>query len=325
MNLCFEKSKIIALSIFLLFCCCKSWSQENKYNYALGFKTDNDAYLGIRQDRYYTNGLFVYFKKNLNSRQKDTSAIYKKNVGFELGQKMYNARSGNISQIERVDRPFAAYLYAATSMQWVYNNETNLKAELQIGTIGPRALGKEAQELIHKTFGFYNINGWQYQVNNEMGINLGIEYQKLVIRSSNKNFDLALPLSLNIGNTFTTLKSALLFRVGNLNPYYHSVANFNNFGNYKNQDVWNAKEWFFYYRPSLNVIGYDGTIQGGLFNKQKGPKVFDPKPLVLSNEIGFSCTNQKWNANLGLFFNTKEVKSSAMPHKYASLTFFRYF
>jgi hypothetical protein len=37
-------------------------SSAQSYKNEFGFKSDNDAYLFYGQDRYYTNGLLIYFR-----------------------------------------------------------------------------------------------------------------------------------------------------------------------------------------------------------------------------------------------------------------------
>ena len=41
------------------------YSQEKNYNDEFGFRSDNDSYLALGQDRYYTNGLFISFRHAL--------------------------------------------------------------------------------------------------------------------------------------------------------------------------------------------------------------------------------------------------------------------
>src|SRR5690606_33581513 len=125
------------------------------YKNEFGFKTENDAYLAIKQDRYYTNGLFLFFRSALKpTAQQDTSKVVKKIWSVSAGQKMYNAQSGYVPNINYIDRPFAGYLYGSASLQWLLKNENIFKAEIQGGILGPSALGEEGQELYHKLFGF---------------------------------------------------------------------------------------------------------------------------------------------------------------------------
>ncbi len=83
----------------------------------LGFRSDNDSYLANGQDRYYTNGLFINYRKTVNE-DRLKSDLQKKILELELGQKMYNAQSGAIPSIIYVARPITVYLFAGAGMEW---------------------------------------------------------------------------------------------------------------------------------------------------------------------------------------------------------------
>src|ERR1700743_2221037 len=97
----------------LLLVCSAASAQE--YRNEFGFRTDNDSYLPVKSDRYYTNGLFIYFNHALKIK-KDSSALANKILGFEVGQKIYNPQSGDIPDVIYDDRPFAGYLYANANL-----------------------------------------------------------------------------------------------------------------------------------------------------------------------------------------------------------------
>src|ERR1700761_2233195 len=83
-----------------------------EYRNEFGFRTDNDSYLFNGSDRYYTNGLFIYFNHALKIKP-DSTSLQNKILGFEIGQKIYNPQSGVIPYAFYDDRPFAGYLYGA--------------------------------------------------------------------------------------------------------------------------------------------------------------------------------------------------------------------
>jgi len=162
-------------------------AQNKPYKNEIGIQTDNDGYLARGQDRYYTAGNFLYFNHALDI--KDTSRLVNKILGFELGQKIYTAQSGIVLTPNYVDRPFAGYLYVGSSLNLLYKNEHNLKFEAQMGFVGPHAYGKETQDLIHKIFGFYTPDGWEYQIQNDFELNLSAQYNGSVFRID--QFDMA--------------------------------------------------------------------------------------------------------------------------------------
>lgn len=293
----------------------KGFAQQKNYKSEIGFNSENDSFLATGQDRYYTNGLFVNFRSAL---EVDTLNFRKKILSIDFGQQLFNAQTGAVPNITFVDRPFAAYLYAGASMQYFDENENSAKLSVQIGTIGPRALGRQTQEIIHETFGFYDVNGWQFQVNNEIGINVKLNSHTLLYRSKNKKTDFSMPLEARIGNTFSGLKYGVLFRTGNINPLYHSVATQSNVSAHIENGV-NKNEFYFFLKPSLDVVLYDATIKGGLFNEDKGPLTFKTKPLVFSQQVGLAYASQRWTFDFSAVFKTKELKEMKQSNQYGSL------
>lgn len=310
--------KLITLFI-LLFTVSHSFSQTKTYKNELGFKSENDSFLALGQDRYYTNGLFIHFRSALKPKS-NTNTVYlvKKIWSASIGQYMYNAQTGAVPNATYVDRPFAAYLYAEGALQVFDKKENSGKISLQVGTIGPNALGEEAQQLMHDTFGFYELNGWQYQVNNELGINLKLNSLVFLHRSKDKKVDFSLPLEARIGNTFSGLKYGLLFRTGTLNPLYHSVATNSNISVKADKNI-NEKEFYFFLQPAIDVVIYDATIKGGLFRSDKGPITFKSKPIILSNEIGVAYAKNRWTVDFSVIVKSKETKSMVhSTHQYGS-------
>ncbi|MBC7655108.1 MAG: lipid A deacylase LpxR family protein [Oligoflexus sp.] len=308
----------LILSLTLTVLSLTAISQTKLYQNELGFKSENDSYLGTGQDRYYTNGLFITFKRASKTKNYTDSLKFTKKIwSATIGQYMYNAQSGQISNIKFVDRPFAAYLYGGFALQYLNDKEHIKRFELQVGTIGPSALGYEGQEFIHKTFGFYDIKGWEYQVKNEVGFNAKADLLYLIHRSKNKKIDFSLPVEARLGNTFTSLNAGVLFRTGNLNPLYHSVATQSNVSNFREAGV-AEKEFYFFLKPQIQLIAYDATITGGLFRENKGPVTFKTNPLVVSQELGLAYAKKRWTVDFSVIFKTKEESSMVFSHQYGS-------
>ncbi|MES3019323.1 MAG: lipid A deacylase LpxR family protein [Bacteroidota bacterium] len=294
-----------------------SYGQETVYKNEFGFRSDNDAYLAYGQDRYYTNGLFIYFRRATDQR-KLNKKLDKVIWEAEAGQKMFNAQSGQINDIAYVDRPFAAHLYAGGNVNFLFSSENALKVSLQLGTIGPDAKGKEAQELLHSIVGFYEIRGWEWQVNNEVAVNSTVNYKNLLFRNSARSLDLSVDSYVNIGNTYSGAGAGLMFRTGDINQLFHSASTESSVSNNSKSIDLTEREFFFYAKPILHYVAYDATIQGGLFREDKGPVVFDPKHIVFSQQAGVMYSKNRWTADFSLIFKSREVKSIAKPHQYGS-------
>jgi len=293
-----------------------TFAQHKMYKSEFGFKSENDSFLATGQDRYYTNGLFISFRSALNPKsQPDSNNFTKKIIEYSFGQSLYNAQSGAVPNISFVDRPFAGYLYGAVALQYLSSKEVSKKFKVEIGTIGPNAYGFEIQDLIHQTFGFYDLDGWQYQVNNELGLKLEADLLYNTYQSTNQKTDISIPVKATLGNIYTGLSAGVLLRTGNINPLYHSVATQSNVSTFQEKGV-KDQEFYFFLKPLLNFVAYDATISGGLFNDDKGPVTFDSKPLIFSQELGVAFAKNRWTIDFSLIFRTKETKTMLHAHKY---------
>jgi lipid A 3-O-deacylase len=314
--------KIFLLTISVCLSYFLSEAQTKNYKSEFGFRSENDSYLAGGQDRYYTNGLLLNFRTALDQNKLRNKNLNKMILEFEAGQKIYNPQSGSILNIVNVDRPFAGYLYAGAAFNFLYNTENNLKLSLQTGTIGPSALAKEAQELMHDVVGFYEINGWQWQVKNEFAINASAEYNYLLNRSSAGKVDFTANSYINLGNTFSGAGAGIMFRAGAVNPLFNSASSQSRVSKGATIKNGSGKEFFFYAKPMLHYIAYDATIQGGLFIQDKGPVVFDIKPVVFSQQMGAIYSQNRFTADFSILFKSREVESIARPHQFGSIALY---
>jgi lipid A 3-O-deacylase len=306
------------LLLFLLFVSVTAQSQT--YKNELGLRSDNDSYLGQGSDRYYTNGLFFNFRHALD-QQKLAQGLEKKTYEISLGQKLFNPYSGDAPNPATQDRPFAGYLYAEGVMNWFYSNESIIKASAQIGTTGKNSLGEAGQKLLHSTFGFYDIAGWDYQINNELALNLSGQYTKLLTRVADNAVEFSLEGYANLGTTFTGAGAGLLFRTGSLNQLFNSAYTNAVIGNHAKTKALVKREFFFYAKPQLNFVAYDATIQGSMFNNNS-PVTFGQKAFVFAQQIGADYSSQRFTVDFNVIFKTREIKSSAMAHQWGSLGLF---
>lgn len=309
------KSFLLSLITIFFFCEVNAQSFKNEF----GFKTENDAYLATLNDRYYTNGLFIYFRRALNPNNLSEN-VEKKTYEISVGQKIYTPYWGMVAKKEDQDRPFAGYLYAGAAYSVFYKKESLLKTSIEIGTVGPNSLAQDAQEFLHKTVGFYTPAGWEYQIKNEIAVNLSANYSKLIIRSNDNAVDLSGNGYANLGTTFSGVGASAVFRAGKLNQLFNSAYHNAVIGESKTKRL-NNSEFFFYLKPQLNVVAYDATIQGSLFNNNS-PLTFGVKPIVFEQQFGVNYSSQRFTIDFNVIFKTKEVKSAAKAQNYGGLSLY---
>jgi len=288
--------------------------------------SDNDLYIAFNQDRYYTNGTFAYFRHAL--KQENLNAKFEKKIlDLEVGQRIYNSYFSHLPNPKTHDRPFAGYAYGSASMGWFYKNESILKATAQLGILGPSALGEEVQSFYHEKIlnTYYTVEGWDYQVKNEVALNLDLSYQHLFFHTSNRLLDISGSSAVLLGNTFSGANAGLLFRFGNMNAFYESSYANSRLKNKKGDNRRTDLEVFIFTKPQLNFAAYDATIQGGLFRSDKGPVTFGIKNWVYSQQIGFNFAWGRLSSKIIVTLKTKEVESAAKAYHYASGAFAYHF
>ncbi|ASU33320.1 lipid A deacylase LpxR family protein [Mucilaginibacter xinganensis] len=318
------KIKLVTLLISL-FCAVTVFAQSHRNE--IGIQTDNDSYLGQGSDRYYTDGIFIQFRRALTVKSGDSTRLLNKVLGLEIGQKIYNPQSGSVfykeaDQPELVDRPFAGYLYAGATLNFLYKDESNIKIGAQIGIIGPGAYGKQVQEYVHDNFGFYHPSGWEYQIKNEAQLNLSAEYNMLLARGS--WIDVSLTSYAHLGNGFTGAGVGPMLRMGAFNQLFNSVSTQSTAIANSTVAPLHAHEIFFYYKPLFNYVAYDATIQGGLLNKHNDPNSLEitrnKEPFIFSNQLGVAFTTGRFVIDAAAIFHTKEVKEMVRSEQWGSVT-----
>lgn len=310
--------KIIILFFSIVLSASSGFAQNFKNE--LGFKSENDSYLAQGSDRYYTNGLFIHFRHAVD-QQKLNEGLEKKTYEISAGQQMFNPYSGYAPDPQRQDRPFAGYLYAEGAMNWFHKNERILKLSAQIGVTGPASLAEDAQELLHDVAGFYELDGWQYQIRQEMQVNLSAKYTHLLYRPKHQYLDFSFEGYGNLGTTYSGAGAGVLFRAGRINQLFNSAYTNAVIGNNPKTKALVKTEFFFYAKPQLNYIAYDATVQGSMFNNNS-PVTFDVQPVVFAQQLGVNYSSQRFTLDFGMIFKTKEVEGIRRAHQWGAISAF---
>ncbi len=142
-------------------------------------------------DRHYTNGFrlgWVSDETNgsdLPEIREVLNFLYplanvrKGRVGIEVGHNIFTPGDTDARQLLTDDRPYAGWLYGAASLYAEtgkgfgdYYSETLDRVALELGVVGPVALGEEVQNEFHRFIDVPTANGWDNQLDNEPGVNL---------------------------------------------------------------------------------------------------------------------------------------------------------
>lgn len=298
-----------------------AYGQQRIHN-ELGFRNDNDVYLMKSQDEYYTNGISLFYKRAIDSARFSHEKWQNKLWAASAGHKIYNAYTGDIESEDDIDRPITGYLYVNGEMNWYSKREEAMTLGVELAVIGKKAFGEDVQRSFHQLFGFYEINGWQYQLNNAFGVDMRGSYSRLLFRNTGKRLDVFMNSAASLGLNNTRLSIGPSIRFGKINPLFESAAMGSRVQSGSNKP---DREFYFFYRPQLNWVVYNSTIQGGMLATHKNPIAFDIKPLVFSQVIGFQMATDHIGLNINYIHTTREVVNQLNTHEYGSLGVTYYF
>lgn len=286
---------------------------QQKLSKEISLVTDNDLYVSINRDRYYTSGIFLSYRHLSNTVNKN---LEKRIIEWQIGHKMYTPNKPIVLNITEHDRPFAAYLYGSLNIKRVYKKNKILNTSLQIGTIGSNAKGDEIQNFIHQFYGYREVIGWKHQIKNAFGLNFGTEYVRFLGNDKSNTLDLSWVSSGNIGTIYTDISTGLNFRFSfiPLQNIKNSIA-FNTNLNDTNTSYKREIESFFFFKPTLRCAIYDATLQGSFLNPSS-EVTKELIPFVFDMEFGFKFTANRFN--FGYIFNYNTTKSKGLRYTHGN-------
>ncbi|MBS4066335.1 MAG: lipid A deacylase LpxR family protein [Chitinophagaceae bacterium] len=281
-------------------------AQSKIHKQEINIITDNDNYDFELTDRYYSNGFIIQF----NRVSKNVSATVLKKINrFELAHKVYNPVT-NRRSVENVlanmDRPFAGWFYGSLGST-LFNKKNNIiEYTFNGGVMGPSAFGKEVQRGWHQFIGLYKVYGWEYQLNNSIGLNTsGAYYHTIVPAAPGRGLTMHLVSKAELGTIFSNVSAGVLLKTGWLNTDEKQSGYWmGNLG--ADEKTYNRKEFIFFLEPMIQYQIYNATVQGSMFTDDKGPFTTGIEPFVFQVKAGFMITGNDIGFRFYQTFRTKE-------------------
>jgi lipid A 3-O-deacylase len=247
-------------------------SEDDDFINIWGNGTD-DAYTnGIRIDYFYKpdHRSHSFLDKWMPSAGDGSTDIY----GWGLTQLMYTPDDINSSAYQPNDYPWSGGLFA-THTRYSYNAERHFdfQTELALGVMGPAALDRETQSLVHHIINYLQPTGWGHQYNNDLLLNVNFTVEKQLA---------------SIGSAVTVIGGGQVFAgtmqngaaiyplilIGKMDPYFNGF-----FSQYSSPGRDGPhKRWQFYgfVKPELQLFVTNALLQGGIFSQN--PNLKQPPP-----------------------------------------------
>jgi hypothetical protein len=230
---------------------------ENYFRYTY----DNDFFNAT--DRYYTQG--VRFELILNplkynplSRLLPGIPKASKNYsGIAFERDGFTPRSIRVDSIYR-ERPFAGISFLSSfRISLSKEKKQSLYSQLDLGIIGPWSRGAEEQKYIHAKLDNIQPLGWENQIANDVVVNYTMRYEKGILMR--KYIEFIGMLEARAGTLYDDVSVGAILRFGLMHGY------FNNAGLSKKDD--RKFQCYIFLRGKAKAVGYNATLQGGMFNK----------------------------------------------------------
>jgi len=278
-------------------CAQKSFSKE------FGLISDNDLYTSTYYDRYYTNGTFLYF------RYLGTKSTIKKIHEFRIGQQMYTPQFANSHFPEAIDRPYAGYAFINYSQLFFSDKNFGLKSSFELGVLGPDAMAQDLQNIIHNIYGFSPAEGWQYQIENTLGIGMEFLFIKPFSKKEQKRIDFTSTISFKLGTIFSELNTNIYSRINLFNRPLNKYSNSSLFASNLNDIDKNQKnELFLFIKPQLGYALYNATIQGSLFN-DNSPITYGINSFIYQLEFGLRYSIKRFDLSYSIIKYSKKTEA----------------
>lgn len=223
------------------------------------FSYENDFFSAT--DRDYTQGYSLEFVSTKLEKNPINHLFFNlKNSSYKYGLSIEHigfTPSDYVSkEIQFGDRPFAsAIMLKSFNIAEHSAKKRRISQTFSLGIIGPGAFGKEMQVEIHKATGNKVPGGWDNQIQNDLVLNYRIGYEQQLLSHTNV-FALQINSSLQLGTLFTNASLGFNTQVGIINSPFTLINSKKKF------------QLYVYAQPNINVIGYDATLQGGVFNRE---------------------------------------------------------
>ncbi len=267
------------------------------------FHYDNDYF--TKTDRYYSQGITMEYVYPSLKRNFLTKILWKPyptapQYGISFNLFGYTASRLNSDSILYGDRPFDANMSLKIfSLQSNEEQRQQLSAAFSIGVMGPAALGEEIQTHIHRWLHNKLPQGWQHQVHNDIIINYQLNYEKQLFAVEN-NFLVNTTAGIRAGTLNNKISGGVNFMAGRFNKRYGTAIHLKR-----------KTEYYLYGQGSVNFIGYDASLQGGLFNR-KSPYVIAPGDIsraTLQADAGIIVNFKKLYLSYTQSFLSKEFRT----------------
>lgn len=228
---------------------------------------DNDIFNNT--DRYYTNGVHLIYNSPALAFfriNRIFPAINKQSVEFnsiELNHAIYTPFTTKKPPTLINDRPYASILYLTFLRRTEkLSGKMSIESSLDVGVIGEIALGSILQQGVHSSLITNDFPlGWETQIKNDLLLNYNMRLRKRIFSFASINSSFI--TQLEVGSRLTGATTGIILATGS--QMFHKTSEKKAPGSVTDKN----RPFKYSIETSIlaNVVGYNATLNGGLFNK----------------------------------------------------------
>ncbi len=277
---------------------------QKKTNKEFGFISDNDLYVSYFLDQYYTSGLEIFYKR---VDETNFLSFEKKIKDFRIGQYIYNPFNYDIVLVRQQDRPYAGYLFASYTENYISTKHL-FKIGIDTGITGKNSGAEWAQNFIHQFYDLDPSNGWNTQVKQKLSVGIKIDHTYNLFYNPEKKIQIATTHKIQLNRIFSNISSGIDLKLNTSKEKSTGINNSVFYGTalQLKDEPW-IKECFLGIKSFVTYQIADYTVTGEL-NNNFTHKNFNISPWVWTNDIGYYWNLKRWNVSYHQIFYTKNTK-----------------
>ncbi len=301
-------NKILPLLLLLFF----SVSRAQNAHEQIEIKIENDKF--VLKDKYYTNGLFLSYKKDLKANFLfNKSPENKLQLNIILGNETYTPENLSSTNVNTFDRPFAGWLFGAMEIGKIKETSAFF-VTIEMGITGKESQSGNLQTWFHDFLGIDSSPTWVEEIAFKWLFNTKATY--FYNWQINKSNALLYRVTPALGTKDIFIENNIQYFFGKFN----ALKNTSRIGAI---NTINSNEFFGYLSLGYKYVIHNTLIEGSLF---KDETLFTTtiKNNVFKIELGSVLNVNKNTFKLVYSFNSKEATLSTY-HDYGSFSYARRF
>lgn len=294
-------------------------------------QVENDLF-GSGNDRFYTHGTELAYMRTGPAPDwlrtlSDVLPLFKTGervaTGYAVGQKIFTPADTRSSELVTDDRPYAGWLYGTATIGSVAEEDADSQVidamSLTLGWIGPSARADDIQREYHELIGVDVPQGWDNQLRDEPGINLGMtrKWRHFGSFARGPQWELSPHVAAALGNVYTYAATGLMARVGNdlrrdvgppnISPGFPGAPYFAPDG---------GNSWYLFGGIEVRAVARDIFLDGNTF---KDSHSVDREPLVADIQFGAAVQFDNVRVAISNVYRSREFEGQHEPVRYGGI------